>query len=74
MSKLGALEAETLGLLSKRYWAVFVFGVSVAVLVAVEIAGDGAFGKVFRKQQDKWSEWQDLNLRPPRPERGALPG
>src|SRR5262249_33341764 len=20
-----------------------------------------------------WSEWQDLNLRPPRPERGALP-
>src|ERR1700688_1548951 len=22
---------------------------------------------------DKWSEWQDLNLRPPRPERGALP-
>src|SRR3982751_2719238 len=21
----------------------------------------------------KWSEWQDLNLRPPRPERGALP-
>jgi hypothetical protein len=22
---------------------------------------------------DFWSEWQDLNLRPPRPERGALP-
>src|SRR3982751_2698658 len=22
----------------------------------------------------EWSEWQDLNLRPPRPERGALPG
>src|SRR5690606_37741855 len=22
----------------------------------------------------RWSEWQDLNLRPPRPERGALPG
>jgi hypothetical protein len=21
-----------------------------------------------------WSEWQDLNLRPPRPERGGLPG
>jgi hypothetical protein len=20
-----------------------------------------------------WSEWQDLNLRPPRPERGVLP-
>src|SRR6185295_8084797 len=24
-------------------------------------------------QGRKWSEWQDLNLRPPRPERGALP-
>jgi hypothetical protein len=23
--------------------------------------------------QESWSEWQDLNLRPPRPERGALP-
>src|SRR5262249_32326223 len=23
--------------------------------------------------EDIWSEWQDLNLRPPRPERGALP-
>jgi hypothetical protein len=23
--------------------------------------------------QKSWSEWQDLNLRPPRPERGALP-
>ena len=22
----------------------------------------------------RWSEWQDSNLRPPRPERGALPG
>ena len=22
---------------------------------------------------EKWSEWEDLNLRPPRPERGALP-
>src|SRR5262249_274155 len=22
---------------------------------------------------EAWSEWQDLNLRPPRPERGALP-
>ena len=21
---------------------------------------------------EKWSEWQDLNLRPPRPERGYL--
>jgi hypothetical protein len=24
--------------------------------------------------EESWSEWQDLNLRPPRPERGALPG
>src|SRR5436853_4918351 len=24
-------------------------------------------------QAKYWSEWQDLNLRPPRPERGALP-
>jgi hypothetical protein len=23
--------------------------------------------------QETWSEWRDLNLRPPRPERGALP-
>ena len=26
-----------------------------------------------RKRGNEWSEWQDLNLRPPRPERGALP-
>jgi hypothetical protein len=26
------------------------------------------------KSAKYWSEWQDLNLRPPRPERGALPG
>jgi hypothetical protein len=25
------------------------------------------------ERQESWSEWQDLNLRPPRPERGALP-
>jgi hypothetical protein len=24
--------------------------------------------------REGWSEWQDLNLRPPRPERGTLPG
>jgi hypothetical protein len=23
--------------------------------------------------EESWSEWQDLNLRPPRPERGARP-
>src|SRR3954468_11741480 len=27
-----------------------------------------------RHPWEGWSEWQDLNLRPPRPERGALPG
>ena len=27
-----------------------------------------------QSHQGCWSEWQDLNLRPPRPERGALPG
>jgi integrase len=27
-----------------------------------------------KKPAKYWSEWQDLNLRPPRPERGALPG
>jgi len=33
-----------------------------------------AGGHLTRLQQgNEWSEWQDLNLRPPRPERGALP-
>jgi hypothetical protein len=27
-----------------------------------------------KKPNDFWSEWQDLNLRPLRPERSALPG
>jgi hypothetical protein len=27
-----------------------------------------------KKPNHFWSEWQDSNLRPPRPERGALPG
>jgi hypothetical protein len=26
--------------------------------------------KTTQYQLDRWSEWQDLNLRPPRPERG----
>ncbi len=30
-------------------------------------------GKENRDFAKCWSEWQDLNLRPPRPERGALP-
>ena len=29
--------------------------------------------KSFWSSVKCWSEWQDLNLRPPRPERGALP-
>jgi integrase len=35
--------------------------------VAEAVAGKGC------KSAKSWSEWQDLNLRPPRPERGALP-
>lgn len=27
----------------------------------------------YSSSTSEWSEWQDLNLRPPRPERGALP-
>ena len=30
-------------------------------------------GELESKLAKYWSEWQDLNLRPPRPERGALP-
>jgi hypothetical protein len=30
-------------------------------------------GSRLRKSSRCWSEWQDLNLRPPRPERGARP-
>jgi hypothetical protein len=29
--------------------------------------------EAFLISAKSWSEWQDLNLRPPRPERGALP-
>jgi hypothetical protein len=39
--------------------------VSVAVLVAVENAATGAFRESVQDQFDSWSEWQDLNLRPP---------
>jgi hypothetical protein len=31
-------------------------------------------GKTFQEIRENWSEWQDLNLRPPAPEAGALPG
>jgi hypothetical protein len=44
----------------------------------------GSFGRGFcdatcdgsesgLESAERWSKWQDLNLRPPRPERGALP-
>jgi hypothetical protein len=33
-----------------------------------------ATGNQNKKPNDIWSEWQDLNLRPLRPERSALPG
>src|SRR4051812_42874627 len=32
-----------------------------------------AIGARSKTSAKYWSEWQDLNLRPPRPERGALP-
>src|SRR5262245_29329847 len=37
--------------------------VSVGETVGIDVSEDAKC----------WSEWQDLNLRPPRPERGALP-
>jgi hypothetical protein len=33
-----------------------------------------ALGKTGKSVMISWSEWQDLNLRPLRPERSALPG
>jgi hypothetical protein len=45
-------------------------GVSVAEAVA-DLTEDRNEKK---KPNDIWSEWQDLNLRPLRPERSALPG
>ena len=44
--------------------------VSVAVLVAVQNASANVFRETQQNQAANWSEWQDLNLRPPRPERG----
>jgi hypothetical protein len=41
----------------------------------VESVVDSADGLDQKKNSnDFWSEWQDLNLRPLRPERSALPG
>jgi hypothetical protein len=44
--------------------------VSVAETV-VSLTGDQ---NQTKKPNEIWSEWQDLNLRPLRPERSALPG
>ena len=42
---------------------------------AVESVVDlGTSSNQNKKSNDIWSEWQDLNLRPLRPERSALPG
>jgi hypothetical protein len=42
---------------------------------AVESVVDlGTSSNQNKKSNDYWSEWQDLNLRPLRPERSALPG
>jgi hypothetical protein len=41
---------------------------SVSSQVVAQVVADFA-----SKSAKCWSEWQDLNLRPPRPERGALP-
>jgi hypothetical protein len=41
----------------------------------VESVVDSATASTQKKKpNDIWSEWQDLNLRPLRPERSALPG
>jgi hypothetical protein len=40
----------------------------------VSVVDSGATGDQKKKSNDFWSEWQDLNLRPLRPERSALPG
>jgi hypothetical protein len=41
-----------------------------ARVAAVENSATGAFRESVQDQFVSWSEWQDLNLRPPRPERG----
>ena len=38
-----------------------------------KVLGGSPWQKRSRFRLRCWSEWQDLNLRPPRPERGALP-
>jgi hypothetical protein len=49
-------------------------GVSVPISVPVWVTARTGVGEAADFSGEIWSEWQDLNLRPPRPERGALPG
>jgi integrase len=44
------------------------------VSVVESVVDSGTGGDQKKKSNDYWSEWQDLNLRPLRPERSALPG
>lgn len=45
----------------------------VPVCNGVVSKGIGALGRFVRLRGDRWSGWQDSNLRPHRPERCALP-
>jgi hypothetical protein len=44
------------------------------VSVVESVVDSGTATNQNKKPNDIWSEWQDLNLRPLRPERSALPG
>jgi integrase len=44
------------------------------VSVVESVVDSGTCSNQNKKPNDFWSEWQDLNLRPLRPERSALPG
>lgn len=44
------------------------------VSVIETVVDSGTTNDQKKKSNDFWSEWQDSNLRPLRPERSALPG
>ena len=44
------------------------------VSVVESVVGSGTTSDQKKKTSNFWSEWQDSNLRPLRPERSALPG
>src|SRR6516162_4617971 len=46
---------------------------SVAITVALRREHSLPKSELFDVEGESWSEWQDLNLRPPRPERGSGP-